>query len=89
MDTAQTAREKALLVQGLYRQFNLLGDQTQGTPYHQRKRWTKLLDNWERALDEGHETISLGDCNLDKYQWGKPEQDLNTYQKAQRPMVEE
>ena len=39
-------------------------------------------------MEEGNEIITLGDCNLDRYQWDKPENQLNTYQKSQRPMVE-
>ena len=81
--------KKVLLIQGLYRQFNLLGNETQGTPHHQQARWKRVLDNWEKALDEGVEIITLGDCNLDKYQWDKPATALNPYQTSQRPMVTE
>ena len=76
-----------LLIQALYRQFNLLGNKNKGTPYHQQQKWSKLIDKWSIALDEGLETITLGDCTFDLYQWEKPEAALNSYQQPQRPLV--
>ena len=54
-----------------YRQWQLPGqvDNTSGTVAAQLERWLVILEQWERALGEGRETICMLDANLDFLTW--------------------
>jgi hypothetical protein len=59
------------LVCQAYREWTLWGQGTETRkPEAQMLRWIEFLDQWERALSEGRETLVLGDLNLDWMQKG-------------------
>ena len=78
---------KPLLIQGLYRQFTRINTPNSNTPKQQTKRWTQIVDKWELALQEQADIIAMGDCNLNQDKWNKQEEQMNTYEKSQAPMV--
>jgi hypothetical protein len=60
--------QRKILVGGFYRTWQHLGradNGASGTDAAQMSRWKVFLDQWERALKEGKEVITMGDFNLD------------------------
>ena len=83
--------KKPLLIQGVYRQFQRLGNKNlkSDSIKAQKARWDQILTKWEVALDENKEIISLGDFNLNSIGWDTPMEMKTQYQKLQYPMVEQ
>ena len=80
--------KKPLLIQGIYRQFKRLGRKGSGSYKEQQKRWDRVLKNWELAQREKKEIITVGDCNINKFSWEKTVTEMNDYEKAQAPLVQ-
>jgi hypothetical protein len=60
--------QKRILVGGYYREWQHLGRDdggATGTEAAQLGRWRTFLDQWETALQEDKEVVTLGDFNLD------------------------
>ena len=66
-------RQKQILLCNIYREWQLLTnvDNINGSNsiHDQLNRWSKFLDQWERALDTGMETIVCGDVNINHLDW--------------------
>ena len=52
-----------------YRQWQLPGDRASSSVTAQGERWSRILTNWETALSEGKEVITVMDANLDAITW--------------------
>ena len=77
---------KHFLVQATYRQFQRLGRTGSGTHPSQRARWDRILSNWERAILEDREIVTLGDMNIDSLLWDTPTENWAPYDKAKIPL---
>ena len=78
---------KPILIQGIYQQFCRLNHP--GSVTKQRKRWSRILDKWVAATDEGLEIITAGDMNLNMMSNDKNTENEDPYEKAKAPMIEE
>ena len=78
---------KPILLQALYRQFQRLGHPGTITPSSQHSRWTRIIDNWEKANSKGHEVISMGDTNLNSLRWDIQANNMNSYDRIKSPMI--
>jgi hypothetical protein len=64
--------KESILVMCGYREWRVPGQGEQsGSLEEQIKRWKVVLGQWEKALDEGKETINMMDANLDALTWTK------------------
>ena len=64
--------QKSTIVCMAYRQWRLLGqsDEKSARVSEQLARWSKFLQKWEAAINEGKEVIVMLDANLDHLTWG-------------------
>ena len=63
-----------------YRQWRLPGRGAETVSVQeQRKRWTIILNQWEKALKEEKEVIVMMDANLDSLTWTKDSSQLPPY----------
>ena len=69
--------KKIVLIQSIYRQFQMLSKPGTGTPQQQYQRWKSIVDKWSQASKEKKEIITLGNLNLNYLAW-----DLNPPQMA-------
>ena len=53
----------------------------------QKQRWTRILDKWMTATNEGLEILTLGDINLNRMTWDLPTEQLDIYDKSRESMV--
>ena len=67
-------RHKKFLVGQTYREWQLPNqpDKTSLAVAEQQIRWSRFLDQWERALDTGLEVHLLGDLNMNHCNWTDP-----------------
>ena len=74
-----STRRKSLVVGGIYRQHQLLGQETELTRQQllqqQERRWTRIVDRWRR-LARNSDCVVVGDLNLDYLRWDSPESHL-------------
>ena len=63
--------KKKIIVCNVYREWGYLNqnDKSSHSLSAQLRRWQILLDNWEKALNEGKEVILLGDININSLKW--------------------
>ena len=73
-------RRNSLLVRGMYRQHQLLGqgnlNLTKAQLLHnQETRWKKIIRKW-KTISRNKNCVVIGDLNLDHLRWSTPEQQL-------------
>ena len=52
------------------------------TPSSQAARWSRIIDMWVKASQEGLEIITMGDTNLNSLRWDIPEASMNSYDRT-------
>ena len=62
---------RPVLVQGLYRQFRCINHPGSQTITKQKKRWTRIINNWEKVSQEDIKIVTDGDFNLNQFLWEK------------------
>ena len=82
---------KKILVGGLYRVWQNLyqADNSSLSVNSQLQRWNIFLNQWERAIHEGKETIVLGDLNLDWFSSMESDPPRGSSAYRLKPLVEE
>ena len=82
-------RRRPILVQGIYRQFRRLVIKDSHTLKAQKQRWSRILDKWQIATNEGLEILTMGDCNLNRLTWDIKTEQLDIYDRSRESMVTE
>ena len=77
---------KPVLVQGLYRQHQRLGQEGTKSITRQQNRWDRILSKWETAAKENIEIITMGDMNVNSLSWDLPDNQKTSQDKAQSKM---
>ena len=82
--------QKKIIFCQAYREWKYLGqdDGSSGTINAQLFRWSKQLNMWERALDEGKEVIAMMDANIDFCKWTRSDLPASDNTRRLRPLIE-
>ena len=79
---------KPVLLQALYCQFQRLGKAGSKIPASQQLRWSKVIEKWEAANEEGFEVITMGDTNLIFFRWDLNLGLMNSYNWIKKMMID-
>ena len=82
--------QKKIVICQAYREWKYLGqdDGSSSTINAQLSRWSRLLDMWEKALNEGKEVIAMMDANIDFCKWTRSDLPISDNTRRLRPLIE-
>ena len=82
--------KRKFLICNVYREWGHLNQQDKSTHTFtaQLERWKILVENWEKALQEGKEVILSGDININSLKWGKDDLPANDFIHKQKELID-
>ena len=80
-----------ILVCNLYRDWQYLGqtDHSSLSISEQQARWVIFMEQWEKALDTGKESVVMGDFNIDFLNFYRTDLPTNSQAYRLKPLVDE
>ena len=80
--------KRKFLVCNVYREWGYMNqpDKSSNSKEAQFERWSIIIENWLKALNEDKEVIVLGDVNLNSFMWNVEEWKLNGYNRKLKPL---
>ena len=82
--------KRKILICNMYREWGYLNqsDKTSHSLRAQFERWQIVIENWERALQEGREVVLLGDININSLKWMKDNLSAGDTTHKLRPLID-
>ena len=81
--------QKGILVICGYQQWRLPGQPDSGPVTAQRVRWGKIINQWEKALNENKEVICALDANIDALTWTSQNLPANHSNVKLKPLIDD
>ena len=81
--------QKGILVICRYHQWRLPGQPDSGSVTAQRVRWGKIINQWEKALNENKEVICALDANIDALTWTSQNLPANHSNVKLKPLIDD
>ena len=91
-DKIRTEKKNALVVGGIYREHQQLGDADKNATWlekktRQEKRWRRILNRWDK-ISNGVKCVVIGNLNMDYLKWHTPKQHMEEMVEATKTVVE-